>query len=151
MSQLAHRVTTKIEEGDFRGAIRLASSDDMLADFSQDTFNALQAKHPPPHPDSDITPPNLPEGLEISELDIIHAIRSFPCGSAGGPDKLRPQHLKDLLQLLGNESENPLLSALVDFCNLILRGDTPEVVRPFFFGATIKRVVECAPLQWAAL
>ena len=73
----------------------------MLADFSQDTFNVLQAKHPPPHPDSDIPPPpppNLPEGLEISELDIIHAIRSFPCGSAGGPDKLCPQHLKDLLQ-----------------------------------------------------
>ena len=34
---LAKRVAIKIEEGDFRGAIRLASSDDRLADFSDDT------------------------------------------------------------------------------------------------------------------
>ena len=33
----------KIEEGDFRGVIRLAtcSSDDTLADFSDETYNAL--------------------------------------------------------------------------------------------------------------
>ena len=101
-SQLARRVTTKIEEGDFRGAIRLASSDDTLADFSDDTFDALQAKHPPPYPDSHIPPLppppppaiSLPDDFEISEKDIVGAIRSFPCGSAGGPDKLRPQHLK---------------------------------------------------------
>ncbi len=31
----------KIEEGDFRGAIRLASSDDTLADFNEETYDAL--------------------------------------------------------------------------------------------------------------
>ena len=33
--------------------------------------------------------------------------------------------------------EKLLLSALVDFCYLVLRGDTPEEVRPFFFGASL--------------
>ena len=138
--QLAHKVTTKIEEGDFRGAIRLASSNDPLADFSDDSFDALQSKHPPPHPDSHIsTPPvaNLTDDFEISEKDIVGAIRSFPCGSAGGPDKLCPQHLKDLLQPLRDNLESPLLSALVDFCYLVLRGDISEITRPLFFGASL--------------
>ena len=61
-----------------------------------------------------------------------------PCGSAGGPDKLRPQHLKDLLQHVGvDDLESPFLSALVAFCNLVLRGETPVEVRPFFFGASL--------------
>ena len=77
----------------------------------------------------------------VSCMDVVQAIRSFPCGSAGGPDKLRPQHLKDLLQhaqhVRDEDPENPLLSALADFCNLVLRGDTPEEVRSFFFGASL--------------
>ena len=80
---------------------------------------------------------DLLEEIEIVESDVVRAIRSFPPGSAGGPDKLRPQHLKDLLQPLGDNLENPLLSALVDFCYLVLRGDTPMEVRPFFFGASL--------------
>ena len=135
---LARRVAAKIEDGDFRGAIRLATSDNTLADFSDDTFTALCAKHPPAHPDSR-TPPSPIGGesveCEVSCMDVVQAIRSFPSGSAGGPDKLRPQHLKDLLHHVGGE-DSELLSALVDFCNLVLRGDTPEEVRPFFWCFT---------------
>ena len=139
MFALARRVANKIEEGDFKGAIRLASSDDMVADFSVETFNALQAKHPPVHSDSNFPPPpatDLPEEFKIAESDVARAIQYFPQGSAGGPDKLRPQHLKDLLQPLGDDLESPLLSVLVDFCYLVLHGDTPVEVRPFFFGAS---------------
>ena len=74
----------------------------------------------------------------MSSKEVCHAIRSFPCGSAGGPDKLRPQHLKDLLQHVGEDDlDSPFLSALVAFCNLMLRGETPVEVRPFFFGASL--------------
>ena len=31
---------------------------------------------------------SIPDDFEISEKDIVGAIRSFPCGSARGPDKL---------------------------------------------------------------
>ena len=105
------------------------------------TYAALCAKHPPASPDSQV-PSQLPDvslpECVVSSKEVCHAIRSFPCGSAGGPDKLRPQHLKDLLQHVGvDDLESPFLSALVAFCNLVLRGETPVEVRPFFFGASL--------------
>ena len=79
--------------------------------------------------------------VEVSCMDVIQAIRSFPCGSAAGPDKLRPQHLKDLLQhvqhVVDEDTESPLLSTLADLCNLVLHGGTPVEVRPFLFGVLL--------------
>ena len=43
---LAAHVSGKLEEGDFRGAVRLACSDDTLAPMNEPTFEALQEKHP---------------------------------------------------------------------------------------------------------
>ena len=54
---LARRVSSKIQAGDFKGAIRLASSEDVLADCNEETYLALQAKHPAPHPNTHIPPP----------------------------------------------------------------------------------------------
>ena len=76
---LARRVTTKIEEGDFRGAVRLASSADVLADFSDDNYSALKSKHPSPHPDTCIPPPaptvDTDEGgFDVSTNAIVRAI-----------------------------------------------------------------------------
>ena len=50
-------MSRKIEAGDIRGAIRLASANDILADFDDETFSALQAKHPSPPLDSSIPLP----------------------------------------------------------------------------------------------
>ena len=73
--------------------------------------------------------------LQVTQLDIKAAITSFPHGSAGGPDGLRPQHLKDLL---ADKNENdPLLLAITDFINLVLAGKTPEAVRPILFGGAL--------------
>ncbi len=58
---------------------------------------------------------------------MIQAIRSFPCGSAEGPDRLRPQHLKDVVQYSDEDNlESPILNALVDFCSMVLHGDVPH-------------------------
>ena len=134
---LGKRVTSKLEEGDFRGAVRLASSDDRLAPFTQPTFEALQAKHPPPHPDTIIPqPPSSQSSLQIEPSAVTHAIRSFPAGSAGGPDLLRPQHLKDLLQVAGDE-DSAFLQSLSSFCSLVMEGRVPAQVRPLFFGASL--------------
>ena len=46
----ASRVSMKLEEGDFRGAVRLECSEDSIAASSDATFTALQFKHPPPRP-----------------------------------------------------------------------------------------------------
>ena len=82
---LARQVSRKIEDGDIRGAIRLASSEDTLADFSDNTFTALQAKHPLPHPDCSIPPvPLVSSGyLEVTAGAVVRAIKSFPNSSAG--------------------------------------------------------------------
>ena len=139
---LAARVSAKLEEGDFKGAVRLASSDDTLAPINESTFTALQEKHPLPHPDSVI--PSIqaenepPHALStVTEEEIIHAIRSFPNFSAGGPDGLRPQHLKDMVESLADDGCQVLLSALASFTQLVLEGKTPPSIRPFFFGANL--------------
>ena len=67
----------------------------------------------------------------------MRAIRSFPNGSAGGPCRLRPQHLKDMLQSCGDDPEAPLLNSLATFCIMVLQGDVPVDVRPLFFGASL--------------
>ena len=60
------------------------------------------------------------------------AIWSFPNGSAGGPDKLRPQHLKDLAQGVEIPEESPFLRA-----TLVLHSGIPAEIRHFFFGASL--------------
>ena len=139
LKSLAIRVTTKLEEGDFKGAIRLACSEESIADQNEETLAALRSKHPQAHPSTHI--PTLSEGLPsppwVSEDDVIRAICSFPSGSAGGPDGLRPQHLKDLTGSSAEKGGRDLRQALTSFVNLVLQGRTPSSVRPFFFGATL--------------
>ena len=130
----------KLEEGDFRGAVRLACSEDSIAASSETTFAALLLKHPPPHPDSSIPP--LPQDpvaptLSVSVDEVAKAIRSFPNGSAGGPDGLRPQDLKHLTGPSSEGGGHALLSALASFLSLVLSGGTPLSIRPYFFGANL--------------
>ena len=60
---------------------------------------------------------------------------SFPAGSAGGPDGLRPQHIRDML--LCRESGSEFLTALTAFVNLVLAGDCPADVASVFFGGRL--------------
>ncbi|KAL5468951.1 hypothetical protein EMCRGX_G030112 [Ephydatia muelleri] len=139
LEYLATRVSSKIEEGDFKGAIRLATSDDKFAQDNATTFNDLQQKHPSLHPDAVIpiqtsdSPPNMP----VTSNEVVKAIQSFPCGSAGGPDGLRPQHLKDMISASANSGGEALIEALSSFISLILSGQTPIAIRPYFFGASL--------------
>lgn len=95
----------------------------------------------------------------VSCINVLQAIILFPCGYAGDPDKLHPQHLKDLLQhaqLVGDEApESLLLSALADFCDLVLHGETPEeVYKVFLFwcftGGTEEESQRGRTLRWLA-
>ena len=68
---------------------------------------------------------------------MLQAIRSFPNGSGGGLDGLRPQHLKDLVGSGGREHESRLLKSLTHFVNLVLDGCVPQEIRSIFFGASL--------------
>ena len=72
----AAKVTAKLEEGDFRGAVRLCCSDDTLAVLNEATVAILRSKHPPAHPDSisvsfDYTIVNT---LMVCEENVLNAI-----------------------------------------------------------------------------
>ena len=63
---LISSVSMKLEEGDFRGAVRLASSEDSFAEF-----NTIAAKHPSPCEDSKFPPPP-PVKRESDDILMIH-------------------------------------------------------------------------------
>ena len=68
---------------------------------------------------------------------MLKVIRSFPNGSGGGLDRLRPQHMKDLVGGGNREHESSLLKSLTLFVNLVLAGGVPAEIRPIFFGASL--------------
>ena len=149
LNALATTVATKLEEGDFKGAVRLACSENSIADLSNETMEALKSKHPAPHPDTKIpTPPdasNVP--VQIAEEEVARAVRSFPNGSAGGPDGLRPQHLKDLISVSAERGGRDFLSVLTNFTNIVVSGEIPQPVRSTFFGATL---IAIQKRRWAS-
>ena len=136
---IAVRVSGKLEEADYRGAVRLVSSEDVIADHCVSTLEALKKKHPPPHKDSSM--PNVVSGKSLSfSIDaafISKAIMSFPNGSSGGCDGLRPQHLKDLTGPSAGDGGVLLLKALEGLLTLILEGRTPSEIQPILFGASL--------------
>ena len=127
-------MSMKMEEGDLRGAIRLASSNSFIAAPTEDTFHALLDKHPPSPSTTPHLPPIVSAPISVSQAEIARAIKSFPLGSSAGPDGLRPQHEKDILSSLPPDTfHSPFLSALADFSSLVLESNTPPPVRPYFF------------------
>ena len=139
LKSLAARVTSKLEEGDFRGAVRVAASEDSFAPMDDRTLHLLQQKHPSAYPDSSIpsTPNDPANPLLFSTEDVVKAIFSFPSGSAAGHDGLRPQHLKDLITKSVGDARFQLTNSLVKFVNLVVSGQVPSLVRPFFFHAKL--------------
>ena len=136
--EMSKRVSRKIEAFDIKGAIRVASSDEQMADASDvSVVNELKEKHPP-RSFCDINNP-LPANespVTCHPSDVRDAIQSFPFGSAAGPDRVTPQILKDLISQRGEASE-PFLVSLSSFINILLAVKVSDSVRPFLFGATL--------------
>ena len=130
---MAKRVSMKLGEGDYKGAVRIVCSEDTIADITDETISALQEKHPGMHPESRI--PSPPEEFiplpDVSEEEVASAIRAFPRGSAGGPDGIRPQHLLDLTSNSAERGGKDLLHALTAFANFVLRGDIPTFTKRY--------------------
>ncbi|NJL55677.1 hypothetical protein HC928_11090 [bacterium] len=73
--------------------------------------------------------------LSVDEQEVRQAAMSFPAGSSGGPDGLRPQHLKDMLP--NDNVDIGFLSALTGFVNTVLTGLCPPSIAPYFFGGRL--------------
>ena len=92
---LASRVSEKLEEGDFKGAVRLACSEESVANDNESTIMALRAKHPEPHPDTSL--PQTPSEDEHEASLTVCKWRRCASGYSilsqeicSGPDGLRP-------------------------------------------------------------
>ena len=158
LQAVAARVSTKLEEGDFKGAVCLACSQDVVADLTNTTLVALKSKHPTAHPDTNLPPAPKEEALDavlvVSEREVNQAIQSFTKGSAGRPDGLRPQHLFDLTSKAAGAGGGLLLQALTTFTNFLLTGATQAEICPLLLGPhlqlSIRRMGECDQLQLVA-
>ena len=135
---MAAAVTSKLEAGNFRAAIRIICSSDTPAPVNSETVQALQQKHSAPA--TDRRPPCDPAGnqrfepLQVSKEDVLRALRSFPLGSSGGPDGLTPQHISDLL---AGSTDDSLQSALVDLVNVLLAGSCSKEINAIVFGGRL--------------
>ena len=134
LGDMARGVATKLEEGNYKSAVRLLCSDETIASNSPETTQAIRDKHPPVPTDRRV-PPALSaadQSIIAKESAVRQALLSFPESSSGGLDGLTAQHLRDMVTIEGDSS--PLLSSLTRLINLIIGNGVPESVRPIIFG-----------------
>ena len=125
---------TRIDFGDVRGAARVLANDGTVVAPDDDVVEVLRAKHPA-GPDPPPSSRELPPPLRLTAEQVMEAVSRTPAGGAGGPDGLRPAHLKQMLGPRAGAEREDLRSALVRFANACLAGEVPVEVRPLFFGA----------------
>ena len=98
-------------------------------------MHKLRLKHPEAHPERRSFPEESSESLIITGKDIIDAVKTFPNGSSGGLDGIRPQHLKDLVSCV--EASSNFIPSLVNFTNKLIEGKCPKKVQPYLFGGNL--------------
>ena len=129
----------RIRDGDVSGAVRVRSSDESVAAPSVEVLEALRAKHPSAF--GDIVLPPVPDqftpATDVTAAEIISAITSFPNGSAGGVDGLKPQHLKDLITDSAGMVKDRLCEELAKLVTLMLNGKVLEEICPILYGASL--------------
>jgi hypothetical protein len=139
-SQLCQKAQTKLSDGDIRGALNMLTSQDMIAPRNEATIQALQKKHPPPRKYNSTTVFQQKSDNNMSSvtsLEVTKAIASFPNGSAGGLDAIRPQHLKDLTSDVLGQNKVNLTTSLTNLGTLILNGEVPSSICPILYGANL--------------
>ena len=135
---LSRIVTRKMNDFDIRGALRVLTSEKGLAPPTDDTVAALRTKHPPAS--SELLESEFPPGSDFSlhtELEVSKAVSSFPPGSSGGLDGLRPAHLQLLMGFKVGEAGASLKHALTKLMNFLIRGAAPDFILGALFGGSL--------------
>ena len=137
---LARRIHGKCADGDIRGALRILTSDDTVAELDADVIAALLEKHPAAPEDEQLPPPPSPSDpapLTVTPEEVEAAINTMPTGSSAGLDGIRPLHLRQLISSEAAESGRRLLRSLTALTNLVLAGQVPDCGRDALFGASL--------------
>jgi len=133
--KLAATVSSKLEDGDVCGAIRLAVNNDKLVPFNDATVEEL--KFTQVFSAANATTQSTQPNSLMSESAILADVRSFQPRSAGGLDGLRPQHLKDLINTGTGDVGHSLLSRLTDFVNICSCGPCARCSEASFMWCVI--------------
>jgi len=72
--------------------------------------------------------------FQCDSQQLILSLPSFRPGLARGPDSLKPQHILDMVQ---GDVSSSLLSAFLDFVNMVLADGVPKQLRLYFFGVNL--------------
>ena len=133
---MAAAVSSNIEDGNIKTLIRILTTDDKPAPNSAEILLNLRYNHPRPVAYNNLRlDDNQHKPLQVTEADILQAIRSFPAGSSGGPDGLRPQHIVELATC--KEIGTDLVSSITAFTNPLLDGKCHDEVAPIIFGSSL--------------
>ena len=131
----ARRARRAVGEGQFRKAIQALCSEG-LAPVTPEVFEEMLAKHPrAPPPITSPAPAPAPD--DISEAEVLRALRSFPSGSAPGPSCCRANHLKEAVLCPSPDRASHALRALSRVVNLLSAGGAPPEVVPHLCGASL--------------
>ncbi|HYN44590.1 MAG TPA: reverse transcriptase domain-containing protein [Candidatus Limnocylindrales bacterium] len=117
-------------------ACRALADAESIAPLNDQTFDILEKKHPK---GSNIAPLPSPPPARVTVEQVKQAIASFPSGSAAGPSKLSPDHIKDASSSF---LESPLLESITNLSNLLIEGRAPPEVQPFIAGAFLTPLVK---------
>ena len=80
--------------------------------------------------------------IVVTVTQVEESIRSFPKGSAGGRDGLRPQHLMDILQCPLSRSRDLYLKRLTAYVNISLAGKLPASIATFITSAPVYPLIK---------
>ncbi|XP_055329609.1 uncharacterized protein LOC129582190 [Paramacrobiotus metropolitanus] len=136
---LRRMVESCINECSVHKAVARLASEESVLNIDAKVLPVLRSKHPDAPLDTHFPSPSandIPAFPPVTAAEVISAVFSFPSGSAGGLDGLRPQHLKDMLSCK-DAVESPLCIALCKLINFLVAGKLPEVLRPVLFGANL--------------
>ena len=75
--------------------------------------------------------------VSCSKDDVIAGLRSFKVGTACGRDGLRLRHILDTLGPPAHGIGSLVLDGLTSLLSVILRGEIPDAVRPYWVGGGI--------------
>lgn len=131
----ARRAHRAVEDGHYRKAIQSLSSAG-LASATADVVDEMVAKHPQAGP-SCIPSGTAPSPVQVREVDIVRALRSFPSGTAPGPSSFRANHFKEAVFCPSPDRANYALQGLLGVINLLCAGRAPPMVSPHLCGASL--------------
>ena len=130
-------VISKAEAGNLTNAFRSMNSKG-VAPITPVTIDALKSLHPDnPNFRAPSTKFKSTDNLVFSQESIDKAIKSFPKGTAPGPDGLRVQHLLDVLRMVPKNSTSDIRSSLTKLVALIVSGRVNTQFASVFSSANL--------------